>query len=142
MKKLATTTVIMLIATLAFAQKMQKKNVPANVISTFQKKYPTATEVKWDKEGENYEASFALNRTDNSVLMDARGNIIETEVEIELTKLPNGVLDYVKKHYAGKQIKEGARITDAKGQVTYEVEIKGTDLIFDNNGKFIKEAKG
>lgn len=142
MKKLATTTMIMLIATLAFAQKMQKKNVPANVITTFQKKYPTATEVKWDKEGENYEASFDLNRTDNSVLLDAKGNIIETEVEIELAQLPNGVLDYVKKHYAGKQIKEGAKITDAKGQVTYEVEIKGADLIFDNNGKFIKEAKG
>ena len=74
--------------------------------------------------------------------MDAQGNSIETEVEIELTQLPKGILDYIKIHYAGKQGKEGAKITDAKGTVTYEVEIKGMDLIFDYNGKFIKELKG
>jgi len=142
MKKTAVTLVVMLFATLTFSQKIQKKNVPANVKSTFQKKYPTATAVKWDKEGENYEASFDLNKRDNSVLIDAQGYIVETEVEIELTQLPKSILDYVKTHYAGKQAKEGAKITDAKGAVTYEVEIKGMDLIFDNNGKFIKELKG
>ena len=141
MKKTAATMVVMLFATLTFAQKMQEKNVPANVKSTFQKKYPTATEVKWDKEDGNYEASFDLNKKDNSVLMNAQGNILETEIEIELNQLPKSVLDYVKTHYAGKQAKEGAKITDAKGIVSYEVEIKGTDLIFDSNGKFIKVSK-
>ena len=134
--------VLMLFATLSFAQKMQKKNVPASVKSSFQKKYSAVKEVNWDKEGEMYEASFDLNKTDNSVLLDAQGNILETEVEIELNQLPQGILDYVKTHYAGKQAKEGAKIIDAKGIVTYEVEIKGVDLIFDNNGKFIKELKG
>ncbi|MFZ6025937.1 MAG: PepSY-like domain-containing protein [Bacteroidota bacterium] len=143
MKKTAVTMVVMLLATLTFAQKMQEKNVPANVKFTFHKKYPTATEVKWDKEGKKYEASFDLNKIDNSVLMDAQGNIIETEIEIELTQLPKGILEYVRTHYTGKQAKEGAKITNAKeGIVTYEVEIKGMDLIFDSNGKFIKESKG
>ena len=74
--------------------------------------------------------------------MDAQANIIETEVEIELSQLPTGILDYVKNNYTGRKVKEAAKITDAKGTVTYEVEIKGMDLIFDNNGKFIKELKG
>lgn len=142
MKKLVVTIVVMLFATFSFAQKMQEKNVPSNIKSIFKKMYPTAKEVKWDKEGEKYEASFDLNKTDHSVLMDAQGNIIETEVEIELNQLPMGILDYVKTHYTGKQAKESAKITDAKGMVTYEVEIKGMDLIFDSNGKFIKELKG
>lgn len=142
MKKLATTTAVMLIAALALAQKMQEKNVPALVKTTFQKKYPTAIEVKWDREGENYEASFDLDGTGNSVLMDARGSIIESEAEIEPAQLPKGVLDYVKKHYTGRRIKECAKITDAKGAVTYEVETKRGDLIFDNNGKFVRESKG
>ena len=141
MKKSAATMVVMLFTTLTFAQKMQEKNIPVNVKSSFQKKYPTAKEVKWDKEGEKYEASFELNKTDHSVLMDAQGNINETEVEIELNQLPKGILEYVKTHYAGKKAKEGAKITDAKGIVTYEVETKGMDLIFDSNGKFIKELK-
>ena len=142
MKKLIVTTVVMLFVTLSFAQKMQGKNVPTNVKSSFQKNYPAVKNVKWDKEGDKYEASFDLNKNDNSVLMDAKGNIIETEVEVELNQLPQGILDYVKTKYAGKQAKEGAKITDAEGKVTYEVEIKGMDLIFDNNGKFIKELKG
>ncbi len=142
MKKSAVTMIVMFFATLSFAQKVQERNVPANVKSTFQKMYPTAKEVKWDKEGDSYEASFDLTKTDNSVLIDAQGNIIETEVEIELSVLPKGILDYVKTQYPGKQIKEGAKITDAKGTVTYEVEIKGIDLIFDSNGKFIKKIIG
>ena len=62
-------------------------------------------------------------------------------MEIELNQLPSGVLDYVKANYKGQSVKEAAKITDVKGAVTYEVEIKGMDLIFDSNGKFIKEIK-
>lgn len=142
MKKSAVTMVVLLFATLSFAQKIQATKVPAKVKSTFQKMYPAAKEINWDKEGESYEASFDLNKTDNSVLMDAQGHIIETEIEIELNQLPKGILDYVKTHYTGNHAKEGAKITNAKGTVTYEVEIKGMDLIFDSNGRFIKELKG
>lgn len=46
MKMTAATMVVMLFATRTFAQIMQQKNVPTNVKSTFQKKYPTATAVK------------------------------------------------------------------------------------------------
>lgn len=141
MKKSVVFIVVMLFATISFAQKMQDKNVPAIIKAAFQKKYPTVKKLKWDKEGNNYEASFDLNKSDNSVLMDAQGNVIETEVEIELSQLPKAALDYVNNHYAGKKVKEGAKITDAKGIVTYEIELKGIDVIFDNNGKFIKEIK-
>ena len=141
MKKLAFMMVAAMITSLTFAQKMQEKDVPAPVKTAFQKQYPTATDVKWDKEGEKFEASFDLTKIDNSVLFDAQGNILETEVEIELNQLPNGILDYVKTNYEGQSVKEAAKITDAKGTVTYEAEIKGMDLLFDNNGKFIKEVK-
>lgn len=141
MKKTAITIVVMLIAAMSFAQKVQEKNVPASVKSAFKKAYPAATSTKWDKEEDKYEASFDLNKVDHSVLMDAKGNIIETEVEIELNQLPKGVLSNVKSKYAGHKAKDAAKITDAKGTVTYEVAIKGLDLIFDSNGKFVKEIK-
>jgi len=129
------------ISSLTFAQKMQEKDIPAPVKNAFQKQYPTASDVKWDKEGEKFEASFDLNKIDNSVLFDAQGNVLETEVEIELNQLPKGVLEYVKANYKGQKVKEAAKITDAQGKVTYEAEIKGMDLLFDANGKFIKEVK-
>ncbi len=115
-------------------------DVPTAVKDAFAKKYPNIAKVKWDKENENYEASFDLNEYDCSVLFDANGNILETEMEMELNQLPNGVLDYVKNHY-NKKAKEVAKITDSKGTVTFEIELKGMDLLFDSEGKFIKEVK-
>ena len=142
MKKISVIMVALLFATFCFAQKMQKKNVPANLKSNFQKKYPQATAVKWDKEKQNYEASFKLNNIDHSVLMDANGAILETEVKTDLIKLPKVILTYINTNYAATKPKGAAIITDYKGVITYEVEMKGMDLIFDNNGKFVKQVKG
>ena len=141
MKTLATLTLALLFTICCFAQKMQEKNVPANVKSAFKQKYPEATSVKWDKEDKTYEASFKLNNINNSVLMDIKANILETEVETTLQKVQKEILAYVKNNYAGKKPKAAAIITDNKGIVTYEIELKGMDLIFDSNGKFIKKVK-
>ena len=141
MKKLALMTVAAMITSLTFAQKLQEKDVPASVKTAFQKNFPQAKVEKWEKEGTNFEAEFKLNRTEQSVLFDAQGNLLETEVEIELNQLPKGVLEYVKANYKGQKVKEAAKITDAKGTVIYEAEIKGMDILFDSIGKFIKEIK-
>lgn len=82
-----------------------------------------------------------MAETDYSVLIDASGNILETEVEIKIDELPASAKAYAAQHYAGQKIKEAAKITDSKGAVTYEIEVKGKDLIFDNTGKFLKEVK-
>lgn len=141
MKKLIVMAVAGLIASCAFAQKIKEKDVPVAVKNAFQKQYPTAKEVKWEKENGNYEVNFDLNKADYSVLLNEVGNILETEVEIAIDKLPAGVVEYVKTNYAGQKVKEAAKITDANGVVTYEAEIKGKDLIFDSAGKFIRESK-
>lgn len=141
MKKLVLMTFAAMITSLTFAQKSQEKDVPTPVKTAFQKNFPHAKVEKWEKEGVNFEAEFELNKTEQSVLFDANGNLLETEVEIKLTQLPKGVLEYVKANYNGQKLKEAAKITDAKGTVTYEAEIKGMDLLFDSNGKFIKEIK-
>ena len=141
MKKLALMMVAAMITSLTFAQKLQEKDVPAPVKTAFQKNFPQAKVEKWEKEGINFEAEFELNKSEQSVLFDAQGDIIETEIEIEISELPNGILDYVKKNYKGQSVKEAAKITDTKGTLTYEVEIKGMDLLFASNGKFVKEIK-
>ncbi len=138
MKNVAILLVAMCIASFANAQKIQDKDVPASAKASLQNKYPAAKELKWEKENGNYEAEFQTNETDYSILFDASGNILETEVEINVDALPANTKSYIQKNYAGKKIKEAAKITDAKGTVTYEAEIKGKDLIFDNNGNFLK----
>lgn len=130
-----------MISLAACAQKMKEADVPSAVRDAFKKAHNDAKEVKWEKEGGNFEAEFEVGEVDQSVVYDASGKLIETEVEIKVDELPAGVKDYVAKNYKDAKIKEATKITDAKGTVTYEAEIKDKDLIFDSNGKFIKEEK-
>lgn len=138
MKKSAILLAAMFAVTFANAQKVSDKDVPTAVKTTLQKNYPNAKEIKWEKENGNYEAEFEVEETDYSLLIDVSGKILETEIEIKVDALPANAKAYISKNYAGQKIKEATKITDNKGVVTYEAEIKGKDLIFDSNGNFIK----
>ncbi len=139
MKKLVFLLAAVAGVSFANAQKVSEKEVPAVVKSALQKSHPNAKELKWEKEKGNNEAGFEVGETDYSVLIDASGSILETEVEVSEAELPATAKAYIIKNYAGTKIKEVAKITDAKGVVTYEAEVKGKDLIFDTTGKFLKE---
>src|SRR5882724_9864121 len=134
MKKMIVLVAVM-ISFAAVAQKVQEKDVPAVVKSAFQKQYSKVAKAKWSKEGDKFEAEFEVNKEETSVVIDASGNITETETEIETNQLPKEVTEYLKSNYKGQSIREAAKITDAKGTITFEAEIKGKDLIFDSNGK-------
>ncbi|MBZ4192434.1 PepSY-like domain-containing protein [Niabella beijingensis] len=127
--------------TVVNAQKIQEKSIPASVKSGLQKQFPDVKNVKWENEDGNYEAGFKQQGTSYSVLLTLSGDIVETEIGMSADALAAPIKDYVAKNYPGQKIKEAAKITDAKGAVTYEAEVKGKDLIFDEAGKFIKEQK-
>jgi hypothetical protein len=142
LKQVLTTLVLCLfIVPVIFAQKIQESKIPEAVKTAFSKEYPAVTRLKWEKEDGHYEANFMMNKAAHSVTLDANGKVVEREVEIPATELPAGVLAYVKEHYPGKKVNEMAKITDAKNEVSYEVELKRMDLIFSSTGKFIKELK-
>lgn len=139
MKKLFFLLATVTSVSFANAQDLSDKDVPAMVKSAVQKNYLDAKELKWEKEKGNYEVRFELAKTDYSLLIDVSGNILETEIEIKMNALPANAQAYVSKNYLGQKIREVAKITDSRGIVTYEVEVKGKDLIFDISGKFLKE---
>lgn len=141
MKTIFLFAVTFLSANAVMAQHVSKTAIPDVVQKSQSIHYPDVKSVKWEKEHGNYEASFEINGTEMSVIYDPNGNMLETETEIELNALPISVFDYLKVHYKGKKIKEASKLTDAKGVTTYEAEIKGMDLMFDCEGRFLKEVK-
>ena len=141
MKKIIVLIAIGFTTLTSFAQKMKEADVPATVKTAFTKQYPAIKDAKWEMEDGKYEAGFDLNKVETSVLLDATGNIIEIETEIAVSALPKTISDYCTKTYTGKTIKEASKIVDAKGVITYEAEINKMDVLFDANGKFIKESK-
>ena len=141
MKKIMMMVVLAaLIAFSACAQKLKEADVPAAVKASFAKQYSGVT-AKWEKEDGKYEAGFKKDGNSMSALFEANGTMTESEMDIKVSDLPATVLAYVKEHYKGKTIKEGAKITKADGTVNYEAEVDGKDVIFDAAGKFLKEVK-
>lgn len=141
MKKGMTILFAVMISAFSMAQEVKEKDIPVTVKTAFEKTYPDVKDVDWEMENGNYEAEFEIKDTDYSVLFDALGNILETEIEILINDLPLTVKDHVSKNYPGQKIKEAKKITEAKGTVKYEVTVKDKDLIFDSNGNFVKEAE-
>lgn len=102
-------------------------------------KYPEAKNVGWENENGNYEANWGgKSGEDNSVQFTPSGSFIEIVKAISISDLPNSVAPYIKQHYKGAKITEAGKVTDAKGKISYEAEVHGKDIVFDENGKFMK----
>ena len=141
MKSLLSFVLIVFIAGCVHAQKMKEADVPAAVVSAFHKMYSGIKDYVWYNEDGNYEAEYNEGKMEAAVSFDKNGILVETEKEIPVKDLPASCADYVSKNYGGATIKEASEITDAQGVKTYEAEIKGKDVVFDANGKFLKEEK-
>jgi hypothetical protein len=120
------------------AQNLKESDVPAAVKNAFTSMYPSASAVKWEMENTQYEAS-SKKAALKPRSFEENGTYVQTEVEIAVKSLPVAVDDYLSKNVPGKKIKEAAKITDAKGTVTFEAEAGGTDYLFDANGGFLKK---
>jgi hypothetical protein len=124
----------------AAAQKVSAAKVAAAIKNSFAKDFP-GTNATWEKEKGNYEAGFKQSGSIMSALYDANGNKIETEKDISIDSLPAAVSTYIANNYKGEKVREAAIITKANGEINYEAEVKGTDLLFTRDGKFIKTVK-
>ncbi len=143
MKNMKTLMMLLIAGSVTFtacAQKMDASKVPSAVKTSFAKDFPGAT-TKWEKESPNYEANFKMNGKTMSALYDGSGNRQETETDIAVSDLPASVKNYIALNYKGEKIKEAAMITKPNGEVNYEAEVKGMDVLFTKEGKFIKTAK-
>jgi hypothetical protein len=130
----------------SYAQTLKPKNVPAPVLAGMKKYLPMALLVEWEKEDSDYEANFFVKDSTGSLrtasaLFNATGTLLEIEMIITKAELPSGVLDYINSNYGNPKIKEVSQVSKLAGPKTYEIEIKGKKLIFDSEGKFIKEEK-
>lgn len=126
----------------ADAQRIKSNEVPDGVRKELEKKF-NVKDADWDKEGENYEASFKRKGSEISVVLGVNGRILETEHEINKNELPPAVLKALMLDYEGYKIEEAARI-ESGGVFTYEAEVEKEeqtfDLIFDAQGKLLKKV--
>jgi hypothetical protein len=142
MKKLLMLIVCLALVTGVSAMNQKDEKIPATAKSGFASKFPTAQKAKWsvEKPGE-FEVEFKLNGVETSVLVDEKGNLLETEAEIKESELPQAVKATIAKDFAGYKLDEIEKATDAKGVTTFEMEAaKGKEKLeisFDSTGKLL-----
>jgi hypothetical protein len=137
MKKLFLMLAIAGFLTSSYAQTLTVNDVPAAVTKTFNKTHPKVDTVQWSKTGDDYTACYDVKEKDVFVTYNAAGKLKETAAEISVAALPTEVLKYINENYPRDYVKSSSKVTSSKGKVTYAVRIKGTDLIFNSNGKII-----
>lgn len=131
---------IFIAAALFAAVSCMAQTAPATVKNAFTKSFPGVTVKKWDKEDGKYEANFVKDGKSMSATFTAEGNLEETETDIKVVELPSAIADYIKSNYKGATLKEAGMIVRGT-QKMYEAEVKGKDLLFDMQGKFLKEEE-
>jgi hypothetical protein len=120
-------------------QKLKDSDIPAPVKSKFAALYPGVKDITWEMEDGKYEAGFEQNKVETSVVIDASGNLTETETALGSADLPQTVQTYCDQNFKGKTIKEASLIISAAGDTTYEAEVDNVDYIFDAQGNFVKK---
>ena len=144
MKNLLMFFVCMALVFGASGMKPKNEKIPATAKAGFATQFPSAGKVKWsvEKPGE-YEAEFKLNDVETSVLLDAKGQVLETETEIEEGELPQAVKALLDQDFAGYKIDEIEKAVDSKGVTTFEMEAAHRkdklEISFDSNGKLLSK---
>ena len=147
-KVLGLTAILFALNSATFAQEKEggnhHLNVPAVVKNANMKKYPESKthHITWETEKGNYEANWGGKDGEaNSVTYTPSGTFVEIVKEMPESKLPASVHTYIKAHYKNAKFGDVGKVLDAQGKTSYEVEINRKDVIFDENGNFVKEEK-
>jgi hypothetical protein len=130
---------ILMLAATGFSQ-----NIPQLVTTAFQQKFPDATSLKWSKENAHeYEAEFQLKGMNYSANFSDAGAWLETESTITFNQLPAAVQTAFNTAHKDAKVKAVAKIENAKGVTSFEVEIKriilNKEIMYDDAGNETKE---
>jgi uncharacterized membrane protein YkoI len=127
------------------AQDLSANQIPSDLNSNFQKAYPNATDVEWEKEGMNYKVEFDNDKMENEIWYSKDGSIVKSEIEITENDLPSAISTMLKKNYSEYKVDEVDLINE-NGKKMYEIELEkwfseDKKILVTENGELISEMK-
>ncbi|WGD34517.1 PepSY-like domain-containing protein [Olleya sp. YS] len=133
-----------LIALIVFScQNTVKSQVPKEVQSNFESKYPGENDPDWETDSNgNYEAHFKKKGVKYRADFSPNGQWIETETNIDKDDLPKAIKQVIKEQYGSEDITEVELVDSATKGTFYDVEFKqkgkNMDVMFRANGEIIQ----
>ena len=141
---------VLLSINMSFAQekKIEKKDLPSAVLSSFQKSYPNAEIKGTSMEKENGKTYYEIESMDGlqrrDLLYTKNGTVAEIEEKITSENLPEQVKNSVSKKYPDSEIKSAEKTT-RNSKVTYELIVESkkgkAEVIVSPNGNIQKVEK-
>ncbi|SFI73714.1 PepSY-like domain-containing protein [Nitrosomonas sp. Nm34] len=134
----------------ASEKEVSKDQVPKAVLEAFEKAYPNAKKVEFEKEmfegKEAYEVEYKENGKEYEILYSSEGEVLQKEETIDVKELPESIVQAISKVHPKATIKEAEKLMKPDGTVTgYEVEIKEEgkefELELDANGNILKTER-
>jgi len=129
-------------------KKIAQKDLPAPVLTAFQKAYPKATIKGASTEVEEGKTYYEIESLDGKVKRDllylSDGTIAEIEETVAAADLPKAVSAAVTGKYPKGKIEKSEKVTHG-AVVAYEVVVKSgettVEMSFNPEGKLLKESK-
>src|SRR5690554_3791326 len=143
-----TTKAIQLIAVFLFgtaalyAQDVPESQVPSAIVNNFKKDFPNASDVEWERKGEQYKVEFETGRdVDHDAWYSASGELARHIEEIAVADIPDVVQNAIKNEFPGYRIDDAKRMVE-KGVESYKVEVEKDkeelDVVFSKEGKLLQ----
>ncbi len=119
---------LVLVSTMSITACAQNKNVPEEVKTTFNQKFPDAKKVSWDKENaKEWEAEFKMNGKKYSANFDNKGNWKETEYKISKSDIPAAVNKTLIGEFNDYNIEEG-EVSETANGIVYEFALENDEV--------------
>ena len=122
-------SVCLLISLMGYSQEIALEKVPAPVKEAFAKKFPAATDVKYEMEKKDYEITFKDKGVGMSANFNSTGEWLETETVMIESDLPKEVLTSVATNFVGFLITDIAKVEGPDKVLNYEMNLKRAPLV-------------
>jgi hypothetical protein len=118
----------LLISFMGFTQKVTPDKVPAAVLQAFSKKFPAATDVKYELKKNNYLISCREKGVRVFANYDPAGKWLETKSAIIESDLPKEVSAALARDFAGFKVSEITTVESPDNPLFYQMDLKkGTE---------------
>lgn len=133
------------VALTSCAENKKKEETPQKVITSFQKKFPNAKKVGWEKENDKeWEAEFKSENVNYSANFSNSGNWLETEHHIKTAKVPKSIKTILSNNFEDYEI-EASEISETSNGKFYEFEIEvgenNYEVKIDEQGNLTKKLE-
>lgn len=137
---------LLLISSFAQAQDLSKREVPSVILNNFQSAFPKASDVEWEKKGDQYKVEFEIGywNNDQSAWYDQEGKLLRHQEEISKKDLPRKIYDQIQTEYKWFVISDIEKIT-SEDETLYKVELKSFTkewkILYDETGSVIRKER-